>query len=238
MARLIAALIRHGDYHQLADTPSAHQPFPLTAKGKQQARHAANIISRDIQEHGWMLCPELDCSQLLRAWQTADILRQEFISLSLATDQQQPFCLSSFDNLAERGLGSAANLTTTQIKQVIEDDLRFTSLPKNWKSHSHYRLPLQGAESLMDAGQRVAGHITERMLRFAETDEDTVVVFVGHGAAFRHAAYHLGVLGFDQIAQLSMYHAKPVYLERYAGGQWKHVAGEWKVRKASTDYTD
>ena len=27
MGRLIAALIRHGGYHQLADTPSAHQPY-------------------------------------------------------------------------------------------------------------------------------------------------------------------------------------------------------------------
>ena len=41
MARLFAALIRHGEYAQLPDTPSAHQPFALTDKGRAQAYDAA-----------------------------------------------------------------------------------------------------------------------------------------------------------------------------------------------------
>ena len=44
MPRLIAALIRHGDYRQLPDTPSAHQPFPLTDLGEHQAREAAAAL--------------------------------------------------------------------------------------------------------------------------------------------------------------------------------------------------
>ena len=38
MARKFAALIRHGDSQQLAGTPSAHQPFPLTGEGFAQGR--------------------------------------------------------------------------------------------------------------------------------------------------------------------------------------------------------
>ena len=46
MARLIVALIRHGDYAQLPDTPSAHQPFGLTEKGCKQAQEAAVEIEK------------------------------------------------------------------------------------------------------------------------------------------------------------------------------------------------
>jgi hypothetical protein len=48
----------------------------------------------------------------------------------------------------------------------------------------------------------------------------------------------MGVLSFEQIAQLSMYHAQPVYLEYLAQGGWRHVGGEWKVRARHSEYTD
>ena len=49
MPRLIAALIRHGDYHQLARTPSAHQPFALNLAGREQARAGAGMLARSYQ---------------------------------------------------------------------------------------------------------------------------------------------------------------------------------------------
>ena len=53
MPRLIAALIRHGDYRKLPDTPSAHQPFPLNAEGEAQAAEklvkAAHILNEAPQ---------------------------------------------------------------------------------------------------------------------------------------------------------------------------------------------
>ncbi|KEA61835.1 hypothetical protein ADIMK_3982 [Marinobacterium lacunae] len=226
MARLIAALVRHGDYHQLKDTPSAHQPFPLTEKGVNRARVAARGVAQMLSEKGWALAPDVDCSKLLRAWQTAQLFIEELEGLF-----QKPAQLEPFEALAERGLGSAANLTTAQIREVIEADPRFDALPADWKSNSHYRLPLQGAESLMQAGERVARHINARMDALQPVDgADTVKLFVGHGAAFRHAAHLMGVLEFEQIAALSMYHAQPVYLERLQDGRWRHIAGDWKVR--------
>ncbi|MGB5440857.1 MAG: histidine phosphatase family protein, partial [Gammaproteobacteria bacterium] len=108
MPRLIAALIRHGDYRQLPETPSAHQPFPLTPEGEAQARQAGASLRKTISTEGWALSPAVDSSQLLRAWQTACIINEE-----LAGKFETPPQLSGFDDLAERGLGSAANLSIT-----------------------------------------------------------------------------------------------------------------------------
>ncbi|MES9961149.1 MAG: histidine phosphatase family protein [Sedimenticola sp.] len=234
MPRVIAALIRHGDYHQLPGTPSAHQPFPLTAEGESQSREAATGLKKILNDNHWTLSPAVDSSQLLRAWQTARIILDELADLFPAPPE-----LTGYEALAERGVGSAANLTIDQIEAIVREDPRFSDLPEDWKSNSRFRLPLQGAESLMEAGERVAGHLRPQMERLAATAEtDTLKLFVGHGAAFRHAAHHLGILEFGQIAKLSMYHAEPVFLEYLPDGTWRHIAGEWKVRGKLSEYTD
>jgi 2,3-bisphosphoglycerate-dependent phosphoglycerate mutase len=61
-----------------------------------------------------------------------------------------------------------------------------------------------------------------------------VGVFVGHGAAFRYAAFHLGALELDRVAALSMHHGRPVFLQSGADGRWRHVAGDWKLRARET----
>lgn len=227
MGRLFAALVRHGDYHQLPDTPSAHQPFPLTPRGEEQAGAAAQILRGMLRKHAWQPVPEVDSSMLLRAWETAHIIAGQLAD-TVATDLH----VTSFEALAERGLGSAANLSMTQICDVIHQDPRFPDLPANWKADSHFRLPLQGAESLLEAGERVAKHLRQRMAALGPAgNRDRLKIFVGHGAALRHAAYHLGVLNMTQIAKLSMYHGQPVVLEFLQGGQWRHVEGDWKVRE-------
>ena len=71
MARMYAALIRHGDYQQLADTPSAHQPFPLTGKGLVQAAELAPLIYQQCQQLDCQINPVVASSKLLRAWQIA-----------------------------------------------------------------------------------------------------------------------------------------------------------------------
>jgi 2,3-bisphosphoglycerate-dependent phosphoglycerate mutase len=231
---LIAALLRHGEYHQLPDTPSALQPFPLTQLGEQQAERSITLIQGILQMFKWRLCPVIDSSRLLRGWQTAEVIR-----MGLQLGNQERMEIESFDDLAERSLGSAANLTLQQIERVLRDDPRFISPPPGWKSDSCYRLPLQGAESLMDAGERVAEHIEHRLGELQrQVNSDTVKLFVGHGAAFRHAAHRLGVLAFEQIAALSMYHCRPVFLERLSDGKWQHLTGEWKIRATGESFDD
>ncbi|MCG8486873.1 MAG: histidine phosphatase family protein [Chromatiales bacterium] len=234
MPRVIAALLRHGDYHQLKDTPSAWQPFPLTEQGRQQARRSVTLLSGALQMFNWDLCPVIDSSNLLRGWQTAELIRQGF-----SDKASIPLSIEGFDELAERSMGSAANLTRQTIESLLQDDPRFETPPADWKSNSHYRLPLQGAESLMQAGVRVARHLDHRLAELQhQVDTDTVKLFVGHGAAFRHAAHHLGVMEFDQIAALSMYHCRPVFLERRYAGSWRHLTGEWKVRSRGEAFVD
>ncbi len=221
MSGHIAALVRHGDYHQLTDVPSAQQPFALTDEGRVQAQKGAEELVEILSANSWSMHPDIDSSNMLRAWQTAQILAGVCSAKSV----------TSFDSLAERGLGCAANLTLTQIESILRDDPRYPPPPRNWKADSHYRLPLQGAESLIEAGRRVADHIESRMAELAGGDgSDDVGVFVGHGAAFRYAAFHLGALELDRVAALSMHHGRPVLLESGADGRWRHVAGDWKLR--------
>lgn len=232
--RMVAALIRHGDYEQLPNTPSAHQPFPLNKSGAAQVAAAIPELLTLTRQLGLHLSHQVDSSQLLRAWQTANLFAQGLQDQFATTP-----IITSYDALAERCVGSAANLTTAEIEAVLKQDPRFSEPPKDWKSNSYYQLPLQGAESLMMAGERVAGHIIEQVQNLQETiQQDTLKLFVGHGAAFRHAAHQLGVLAFDDIAKLSMYHARPVLLELRADGSWCHIGGEWKVRKKHSAYLD
>ncbi len=233
MTRRIAAFIRHADYQQLADTPSALQPFALTEQGIAQARQAAMTMRDFLQAQQWQLDTVIQTSSSLRAWQTASIFKTQLADLFAKTPQ-----LVSDDALTERSVGCAANLTVSQVEQVIQDDPRLTALPKNWKSDSRFRLPLQGAESLMEAGERVAQYITTHMQLMERQADVQVKLFFGHGASFRHAAHILGVLDIEQVAALSMHHAQAVYIEYCDGGSWQHVAGDWKVRSKQGGYTD
>ena len=224
MPRLIAALLRHGDYRQLPETPSALQPFPLTDKGREQARRAAGTLLQMARQMRCSIDTELHSSRLLRAWESATLI---------AENLQGDYAIQSFDALAERSMGSAANLTVSQVEAVVREDPRFEELPADWKSSSHFCLPLQGAESLAEAGQRVAQHLVETMQQLARhAQQDTFKVFVGHGAAIRHAAWQLGVLDLSDVARLSMFHAQPVCLE-YSDTGWRHAGGDWKVRDAT-----
>ncbi|TXS95778.1 histidine phosphatase family protein [Parahaliea maris] len=231
MPRLYAALVRHGDYHQLADTPSAHQPFALTDAGYREAEVEASRFARQLQGENWVLADELHTSTLLRAWQTARIYAQ-----ALALGEGPGLTTVEFGALAERCVGAAANLSLGQIAEVIASDPRYEALPPDWKSDSDFCLPFLGAESLWQAGERVAAHIRAAMQGLAASaTRDSLQLFVGHGAAFRHAAALLGALPRDQVAAVSMYHARPVILEWRAQGPWRHVAGDWKPRGRRLD---
>ena len=100
MARRIAALLRHGDYCQRPDTPSALQPFPLNAAGEQQARAGASQLIDDLRGRDWQLHSVIDSSRLLRGWQTAQLVCEELAHLSGISCE-----VESFSDLAERSVG-------------------------------------------------------------------------------------------------------------------------------------
>ncbi|KUF09991.1 histidine phosphatase family protein [Pseudoponticoccus marisrubri] len=221
------AVFRHGAYHQQAGVPSARQPWALTDAGLQQARDGAQLLHDMLQDHGLALAPVIHSSRQLRAWQTAQALAEGLRALGHEIAE-----LRQTSALAERGLGSAANLTVAQIEEALAADPRHAPPPVGWKSDSDYCLPLEGAESLMMAGARVATHLEQA------GQPGSVTIHVGHGASFRHACYHLGLLTRDQIARFSMFHARPSLICHGADGRWRHMAGAWKIREPQSDPKD
>jgi 2,3-bisphosphoglycerate-dependent phosphoglycerate mutase len=227
MGRLIAAFVRHGHYHQPEGVPSAHLAHPLTERGLAQAREAVDLLWSTARSERWSIHPVIDSSRMLRAWQTATVLAEGLGSLA-----DNRFSVDEFSTLAERCVGAAANLTTDEIESMVRRDPRFDPLPEGWKSESTLRLPFQGAESLLEAGARVAEHVAARCAELAAASAgDLLKVFVGHGGAFRHAAVHMGVLDIGAVSGLSMHHCRPIFLERGSDGHFRHVLGEWKARK-------
>lgn len=234
MTRVFAALIRHGQFERPEGVPSAHLPHPLTPDGERAAAAAAALVLQDARDLGAWIEPTIECSPLLRAWQSARILAK-----SLAARTGRDFQLSQQPDLRERSLGSAANLTLQQIESAVARDPRNAPLPPGWRRRPGFRLPLPGAESLMEAGARAAELISSRLAALAATaTRDTLKLVVGHAGALRHAAVHLGVLPLEQAPRLSMEYAEPVVIERQGDGSWCHVAGQWKKRLQGAGGTD
>ncbi|MCB1646340.1 MAG: histidine phosphatase family protein [Pseudomonadales bacterium] len=215
----VMALLRHGDYLQPENVPSAHLPWALTAEGERQAAEAAQQIRVWADRHGLLIASRIVTSRQLRAWQTGRIIAD---CLAITEIEENPA-------LAERSVGSVANLTVEEISAVASQDPRIGELPDNWKSDSYYRLPFQGAESLMEAGQRVATALKEAMQGI---NPGELQIVVGHGASIRHAMTYLDLLKPHEVAGLSMYHCQPVWLSQSADGQWSHIDGAWKVRRS------
>jgi broad specificity phosphatase PhoE len=250
MAKRVLAWIRHGEYAQPPGVPSAHLPHGLTPRGREQALEAARVVWQRVQQQGLELDPVVDCSRLRRAWETADVLARELENLG-----SPKLIVREFDALMERSLGAAANLTLEQIEAVLAADPRFERPQPGWKRDAHYTLPLPGAESLAGAGERVARHVRARMRALdvdgsvpsssmsssspSSTSKARLVLFVGHGGAFRHAASELGLLSPTDVQRLSMQNGAPIFFEfrpgrdgDVNGERWLRVAGDWRERGA------
>lgn len=221
------AFFRHGDYDQRKGVPSARQPWALTDHGIDQAQAGAGLLQEMIAEFGLTLSPKIHSSRQLRAWQTARILADGLEASGLRIDE-----ITETSGLGERSLGSAANLTVAEVEDALRNDPRYDAPPIGWKSDSDYCLPLEGAESLMQSGARVAEYITQT------AKPNRLTVYVGHGASYRHACYHLGILNREDIAAYSMFHARPSLICHQRDGTWRHLAGAWKVRPPKDDPKD
>lgn len=239
--RIVAALVRHGDYLQPDRVPSAQLPHPLSAKGIEQARALGHNLHDECRGLGLQLDPVLDCSVLLRARQTAELAVESLDQIEAGQREGQRFSLAEFFELGERSVGAAANLTIEQIEAALRVDPRCPELPSGWKAHPRYKLPVPGSESLMMAGARVAAHVERRAheLRLAG-GHDVLKVFIGHGGALRHAAVCMGALELLEVPYVSMHHCGYVIVEHipdaHGGpGRWQKVGGRWKERSSSVD---
>ena len=222
--RRIAALVRHGHFDRPENVASAHSLFPLSERGRGQARHAVDPILELCEELGLELDPRVEASQLLRAWETANLIAE-----ALTTRLGKRFHVLQRDELVERGLGSCANLTFDEIRALLAADPRLDLLPDGWRRMPEFRLPVRGAESLMQAGARTATRIAMSLASIpAEDPRDLVRLFVAHSGCLRHAAVQLGALDVRVVPGLSMDFAQVILLEKLPSGDWVHIAGEFR----------
>lgn len=224
--RRVAALVRHGHFDRPEGVASAHLPLPLSERGRRQARAAADTILADCERLGLALDARIEASQLLRSWETARLIAD-----GLRERSGRDFEIEERLELIERGLGSCANLPLIEIERVLAQDPRLEPLPAGWRRIPDFRLPVPGAESLLEAGARTARRIEASVDELSEGEESVPVrVFVGHSGCLRHAAVQLGVLDVAFVSRSTMEHTQVVYLERGPEGRWRRLAGEWEER--------
>ena len=224
--RRIAAFVRHGHFDRPEGVASAHSLFPLSERGRDQARHAVDPILELCEEMGLELDSRIEASQLLRAWETANLIAE---SLTARTNKR--FHVLQRDELVERGLGSCANMTFDEIRAILAADPRLGILPVGWRRMPEFRLPVQGAESLMQAGARTATRVATSLASIpVEDPRDLMRLFVAHSGCLRHAAVQLGALDVRVVPGLSMDFAQAVFVEKLPNGDWVHIAGQFKKR--------
>lgn len=228
--RRVAALIRHGHFDRPDDVASAHSLSPLSATGRNQARSAAIPILECCEELGLEIDLRIEASQLLRAWETANLIAE-----ALAERTGRRLHVVARNELIERGLGSCANMTFEAIRERLGEDPRLVPLPEGWRRMPEFRLPVQGAESLMQAGARAAARVATSLdLIPAEDSRDVMRLFVGHSGCLRHATVQLGALDVRVVAGLSMDFCQSVFVEKLPNGDWVQLAGQFRKRLPGT----
>ncbi|MCR9203391.1 MAG: phosphoglycerate mutase family protein [Halobacteriovoraceae bacterium] len=223
------AFIRHGAYHQPKNVPSALLPHPLTEEGIKQAKDGAKELLKLVKNVGLEVHPSLFSSTSLRAYQTATYIKEE---LEKAFNNE--FHLKQSNRLCERSVGPMANLTVKEIETILEKDPRYEVPDTGWKSTPHFRLPYPGAESLYEAGDRVARFVREQV---KDSNTKKLILFIGHGASFRFAAHHLGHWDIETARAHSMFNGRPVLL-KLSKEKLIHNVGEWKKRLAKDEPRD
>ena len=228
--RRVAGFVRHGHFDRPDGVASAHSLFPLSETGREQARNAVDPILDCCEELGLEIDPRIEASQLLRSWETANL-----IAAALTERTGKRFHVISRDELIERGLGSCANLTFDQIRDMLAEDPRLGPLPEGWRRMPEFRLPVQGAESLMQAGARTAARVATSLDSIpADDSRDLMRLFVAHSGCLRHATVQLGALDVRAVAGLSMDFAQSVFVENLPNGDWVHIAGQFHKRLPGT----
>jgi 2,3-bisphosphoglycerate-dependent phosphoglycerate mutase len=122
-----------------------------------------------------------------------------------------------------------------EIRAMLAADPRLGALPEGWRRMPEFRLPVQGSESLMQAGARTATRVATSLDSIpAEDPRDLMRLFVAHSGCLRHAAVQLGALDVRVVPGLSMDFAQSVFVEKLRNGDWIHIAGQFKKRLPGT----
>jgi 2,3-bisphosphoglycerate-dependent phosphoglycerate mutase len=126
-------------------------------------------------------------------------------------------------------------MTFERIQEMLAADPRLGPLPDGWRRMPEFRLPVQGAESLMQAGARVAARVATSIDSIPDEDpRDVVRLFVAHSGCLRHAAVALGAIDVRTVPELSMDFAQTVMIEKLPNGEWVHIGGQFRKYLSGT----
>lgn len=166
MAYLV--LVRHGQSEWNAlGLWTGWQDTPLTAKGREEARQAAEYL-QDFKLH------KAHTSNLVRAQQTLDEIKSELNHQNLETVNHAA--------LDERHYGDYTGKNKWQVKEEI-GEVEFNKLRREWN------YPVPNGETLKDVHDRAIPYYQEHIINDLKDGKN--IIIAGHGNTLRALMKHL-----------------------------------------------
>lgn len=212
-------VLTHGT-HQNWGPSHGYLSERLNPLGEQQAKTCAEDLIRYCRQHELLINEEIHTAPSLKAYQTAHILAHEI------SQGQEHLEVLECEQLSERKLGEATNLSLDEIEQILKLDPRTQSPSRGWEHNSWYKLPFSGAESLMEAGLRVAAHL-QKCTEELHFGPKRCQVVIADSNAICHAASCLGLIQSKDIPQRKLAPCAPLFLHRRHRGHWELISGQW-----------
>src|SRR3990172_9681273 len=175
------ALIRHGESQWNAKGYwTGWYDIGLTEKGREEARRAGQAISDITFHHGFT-------SDLKRAWETLEIIKQSLGLTKMRTRRQSEF--------KERHYGRYAGKNKWKIKELVGEE-KFIGIRRGWD------VPIPEGETLKDVHKRVVKGYKKHILPHIKKGEN--IIFTAHGNSIRALIKHLEKVPDEDIASVEI----------------------------------
>jgi 2,3-bisphosphoglycerate-dependent phosphoglycerate mutase len=179
MAYLV--LVRHGQSEWNAlGLWTGWQDTPLTAKGREEARQAAEYL-QDFTLH------KAHTSNLVRAQQTLDEIKSELNHQNLETVNHAA--------LDERHYGDYTGKNKWQVKEEI-GEVEFNKLRREWN------YPVPNGETLKDVHDRAIPYYQEHIINDLKDGKN--IIIAGHGNTLRALMKHLEEVDDNDVHTLEI----------------------------------
>jgi len=179
MAYLV--LVRHGQSEWNAlGLWTGWQDTPLTAKGREEARQAAEYL-QDFTLH------KAHTSNLVRAQQTLDEIKTELNHQNLETVNHAA--------LDERHYGDYTGKNKWQVKEEI-GEVEFNKLRREWN------YPVPNGETLKDVHDRAIPYYQEHIINDLKDGKN--IIIAGHGNTLRALMKHLEEVDDNDVHTLEI----------------------------------
>ncbi|OGG26880.1 hypothetical protein A2960_01840 [Candidatus Gottesmanbacteria bacterium RIFCSPLOWO2_01_FULL_39_12b] len=200
MGKLV--LIRHGEsvWNKKGWWTGWHD-VPLSEKGKTEAKTAAATLKGMVFHHTFT-------SDLVRAWETLEIIKRELKITDLPTVRHPA--------LKERNYGHYAGKSKWQIQKKLGEK-EFNRIRRGWNT------PIKNGETLMNVFERVKPYFDENIYPHLRLGKN--VLLVAHGNSIRALIKHLEGVSDRDIEEVEI---KTGEVLLYDLDQWGRVISSEK----------